>query len=320
MTAAPAVIGTSTPVVHDECLSRNDALRALHGLGAQFVPCQNKIPIAEGWQNVYPSLQEVLNRGPKGVGLVPASVGIVVVDVDASLAQPRDRPNDKINRTVARVASVIETLGRSLATATSPSGGAHLHYKGTGQEGNIKWSFGDIRGTKGHVVLYDPAATLKAAQLVQRDASLEPVDVSLLRRIAGAKKKKQKTPEPRQTPDVLQGMSEGDGRNNYLNEGVFVDARDGQLTPERKTEWRNAALASGLSLSEVDATLRSATEAGDQAKQPFSLSDTGNAQHFASMYADNLRYDHARGAWFQFKDHHWVQDRCENVAISEFPN
>ena len=277
---------------------------------------ETRSPIAEGWQNVYPSLQEVLNRGPKGVGLVPASVGIVVVDVDASLAQPHDRPNDKNNRTVARVAWVIETLGRSLATATSPSGGAHIHYKGTGQEGNAKWAFGDIRGTKGHVVLYDPAATLKAAQLVQRDASLEPVDVSLLRRIAGAKKKKKEnTPEPRQTPDVLQGMSEGDGRNNYLNEGVFVDARDGQLTPERKTEWRNAALASGLSLSEVDATLRSATEAGDQAKQPFSLSDTGNAQHFASMYAGVLGYDHRQNAWFLFQRqrHHWDADATGGV-------
>ena len=46
-----------------------------------------------------------------------------------------------------------------------------------------------------------PPQTLKAAQLVQRDASLEPVDVSLLRRIAGAKKKKQRTlPSPAKRP------------------------------------------------------------------------------------------------------------------------
>ena len=302
-------------IVEEERVPRDDALRALYDLGAQFVLCRNKVPYQKEWRSKYPSVEDVLKADLKGVGLVLASLGIVGVDVDATKPQPGDKANDRVSRNVARNVEVIQTLGSPLGTVTTPSGGTHIFYKGTGQEGNAKWAFGDIRGTKGHVVLYDPAATLKAAQLVQRDASLEPVDVSLLRRIAGAKKKKQKTPEPRQTPDVLQGMSEGDGRNNYLNEGVFVDARDGRLTPERKPEWRNAALASGLSLSEVDATLRSATEAGDQAKQPFSLSDTGNAQHFASMYADVLRHDHRQNVWFLFERqrHHWDADATGGV-------
>ena len=294
-------------IVEEERVPRDEAIRALDYLGAQFVFCRNKVPYQKEWRSKYPPVEDVLKADLKGVGLVLASVGLVGVDVDATKPQPGDKANERVSRNVARNVEVIQTLGSPLGTVTTPSGGTHIFYKGTGQEGNAKWAFGDIRGTKGHVVLYDPAATLKAAQLVQRDASLAPVDVSLLRRIAGAKKKK-KTPEPRQTPNGLQGIAEGEGRNNFLNDGVFLDARDGQLTPERKTEWRNAALASRLSLSDVDATIRSASEAGDKAEIFFSLSDTGNAQHFARMYADKLRYDHRKSVWFLFERHHWAAD------------
>ena len=109
-------------------------------------------------------------------------------------------------------------------------------------------------------------------------------------------------------------MAEGT-RNNYLNEGVFLDARDGLLTPECETEWRNAALASGLSLSDIDATIRSASEAGRIAhrKDPFSLSDTGNAQFFAKLNADKLRYDHRQCRWYVYGVHHWGGDGTGEV-------
>ena len=249
------------------------------------------------------------------MGLVPASVGLVVVDVDSDKERPGDRANDLIKRNVTRYNAVIKILGPALVMVPSKGGGYHLYYKGTGQEGNRKWPYGDIRGAKGYVIMYDPAATLEAVNRASHD-DVEAVDVSQLSRIQRATKKKTKTKTPRQTPDVLQGMGEGDGRNNYLNDGVFLDARDKLLTPERDADWREAALASGLLLGDVDATMRSASEAGEKVQIPYSLSDTGNAQFFANMYADNLRYDHARRAWYQHEKgkHHWVQDRCENVA------
>ena len=77
------------------------------------------------------------------------------------------------------------------------------------------------------------------------------------------------TKKTRATPDVLQGMGEGDGRNNFLNDGVFGDARDGELTSERTDAWREAAHASGLSPGEIDTTIRSATEAGHKAEEEF---------------------------------------------------
>ena len=264
--AAPALIDTSTSAQDER--SRNAALCALYKRGAQFVICRNKVPTTKDWPDVFPTLDEVLSQGPKDVGIVPGSVGLVVIDQDSTKAQPNDKPNDKIKRNIARCGVVIETLGPALAMVASPSGGAHLLYKGTGREGNAKWAYGDIRSQKGHVVMYDPVATLEAAQRVERDATLEPVDVSLLPTESGEENKPKSASKPRPTPGELVHLAEGT-RNNYLNEGVFLDARDGLLTPECETEWRNAALASGLSLSDIDATIRSASDAGSKADDGF---------------------------------------------------
>ena len=119
MTAAPALIDTSTSAQDER--SRNDALCALYKSGAQFVICRNKVPTTKDWPDVFPTLDEVLSQGPKDVGIVPGSVGLVVVDQDSTKAQPNDKPNDKIKRNIARCGVVIETLGPALAMVASPS-------------------------------------------------------------------------------------------------------------------------------------------------------------------------------------------------------
>ena len=207
-----------------------------------------------------------------------------------------------------RLETAENTFGKALAQVQSPSGGWHLFYKGTAKEGNKKWVYGDIRGKAGHVVLYDAVATLEAArQALSPD--VQPVDIAKLSPPRPKSKKKATIERP--TSEGLQATTPG-GRNNYLNSWVFADVRDGLLTPERETEWRTRALASGLTPTEVDDTLRSAQRAGKEArgKDPFSLSDTGNAQFFAHTYANTLRYDHARNTWFEFNGHHWRPDRC----------
>ena len=142
------------------------------------------------------------------------------------------------------------------------------------------------------------------------DSSITPVDVSLLQGIGEKNKNKNKkrTSEPRPTPEGLAHLAEGK-RNNYLNNGVFLDARDGMLTSEREAAWCRAAVTSGLLRSDVDATIRSASEAGDKAKLPFSLSDTGNAQQFAQMHAGTMRYVHEKNVWFVRGLHHWGEAR-----------
>jgi putative DNA primase/helicase len=40
----------------------------------------------------------------------------------------------------------------------------------------------------------------------------------------------------------------------------------------------------------------------------FPQTDAGNAELFAHLYADRVRYDHRRGIWFMWDGHHWRQD------------
>ena len=98
----------------------------------------------------------------------------------------------------------------------------------------MKFAYGDVRGAKGHVVLYDAAETLKAAELAQSD-DIAPVDVEQLKTISHNStpgEKKKTPPEPRHTPEGLEHLAEG--RNNFLNEGVFLDARTGCSHPSAK--------------------------------------------------------------------------------------
>ena len=100
------------------------------------------------------------------------------------------------------------------------------------------------------------------------------------------------------------------GRGTRLNRGVFLDARAGRLTPERIDEWRAAGVACGLPVGEVGGTLADAGDAGSKAKV-YSLSDTGNAQCFAQMHSDKVRYDYRQKVWMFFGEHgeqHWAED------------
>ena len=61
------------------------ALEALHTRGAHFVLCRgDKQPLAVGWQKTRPGLAVVEAHAEAGglVGVIPASLGCVVVDVD----------------------------------------------------------------------------------------------------------------------------------------------------------------------------------------------------------------------------------------------
>ena len=175
---APAVVRFP-----NEHTCRNKAIRELHMRGAQYVFCRDKEPYQKGWQDKYPSVEEALKQGDKELAIILASVGLVGADVDVSQPQPSDKANSRVLRNVTRNMEVVEILGSPLATVTTPSGGTHLLYKGTGREGNMKWEYGDIRGAKGYVVLYDPVATLKAAKLAQSD-DVKPVDVKQLKNLS----------------------------------------------------------------------------------------------------------------------------------------
>lgn len=114
----------------------------MHG---HLVALRGKVTLVRGWDR-WP-WDGVQLPGQDGVGIIPWSIGCVVVDVD-----------DPDGESIARAA-----LGVPLATQRTPSGGVHLIYRADAAVPNRKWRHGDLRGGSGYVRVYDPAAFDAAA-------------------------------------------------------------------------------------------------------------------------------------------------------------
>ncbi|HUL74018.1 MAG TPA: hypothetical protein VLT86_13010, partial [Vicinamibacterales bacterium] len=46
----------------------------------------------------------------------------------------------------------------------------------------------------------------------------------------------------------------------------------------------------------------------------FPLTDTGNAEYFAALNADRVRFDHPRGRWLVWHEHYWQPDADGEVS------
>ena len=240
-----------------------EALEALAARGAHFVLCgPSKKALSQGWQKHRPDLEAVIAHVTRGglVGVIPSSVGCVVVDVDVGAA--------------AGCEAVKKILGPPVAsTRTKRIGGHHLWFRSTGAENNRKWSLaagrGDVRGGRGYAVLWHPAQV--AAGLEANYDSAEPVDLSLL-----AKPKRGAATGPEAVAKALPGT-----RNETLNLEVFKAASSGSLD---EPAIRDAALKSGLPPGEVENTIASA-KAGARATAPKAVTGDLDAKHLALLYA-----------------------------------
>ena len=244
MSAPESVNGTAAPTIRRLPLPgadppAADAYHVLDRAGAHFVLCTgDKRPIVKEWQNHPADLPAVLaHAGGTGlIGLVPGSIGAVVCDLD---------PEGADDTTPPLAGVVVQHATRRKGT--------HFWYRAPdGEVRNRKWArvtggdhAGDVRGTRGFCVLWNPGAV--AAAVVGDDfAMADPVDVSVL-------------PWPRKGKgnDVEQMRAAANGaRNETLNRLAFARARRG----ENQATLRTAALASGLTVAEVSGTIRSAEE------------------------------------------------------------
>ena len=196
------------------------------------------------WQKRSASLDAVLrHNGP--VGVIAASLGCMVVDMDSGGDAARQ--------------GVISLLRRPLAqVGTHRDGGSHLWYRSqhAAKIGNGKFLYGDIRGNdKGFIILWD--AELVAAGLASSESLVNLNEADLARLLA-------KFP-----PNPSSGGATGGGRNNALNKGVFLATRNGEPIEPHVA----AARAAGLPEPEIGATVASAAAAGKKGfghKRPFS--------------------------------------------------
>ena len=211
--------------------ARKAALEALDKAGAHFVLCgADKRPKAKAWQKTRPPLDAVLrHNGP--VGVIPASLGCVVVDVDEGGEQAADE--------------VIKRFGQPLAKVpTRRRGGWHLWFRCREADsiGNIVWRDGDIRGAKGQAILWQPELVAEGLACTAPVAYLMAADLDRL---------------PRAEP---KGGEPGN-RNNTLNKDSFLAAVNGQATDAAAA----AARQDGLPEPEIQATVESAKEGAERA-------------------------------------------------------
>ena len=214
-----------------------DPLAALAEAGAHFVLCnRDKHPLTRAWQKTGAPLVAAQRHRDEGglVGLVPASVGAVVIDVDTGGAEAGD--------------AVVALLGAPIVRVpTRRPGGEHVWYRcrEAADVRNGAWRDGDIRGGHGYVIAWTPASIAEALAADGAFADLMAIDISRL---------------PRKAAKVVQLTPEG-GRNVALNNGVFTAVRDGR----DPTPHIEGARASGLPEREIAATAASAVAGAKRA-------------------------------------------------------
>ena len=213
-------------------------LPKLHKRGVHFVLCRaNKAALETGWQKKAASLDSVLKHYESGglLGFIPGRSGLWVLDVDQFPGEDKD-PGDLL-------ASVS-----ALATVATPRG-LHAYFKKASSNGNRAWAVGgysgDIRADHGYIILWEPHKLADALDLLP---GATPTAVDLF-------------PKPaKDRPALVEG-----NRNNALNGLIFRKAQEGQAD---FVEERATAIASGLGVAEVDATIKSAVSAATNSTFP----------------------------------------------------
>ena len=266
------------------------ALEALHTRGAHFVLCRvDKRPLWREWQKKQPGFEAVKRHAAAGglVGLVPASLGCVVVDVDEGGS--------------AGVEALRGVLGEPVVTVGTRGGGFHLWYPApAGEIGNRKWGLpgaaGDIRGSRGFVVCWDPSALVDGLAANFAAAAAPSLHALSKLTVNG------------HGPEAVRVAKPG-ARNDTLNREAFVAAARGGLDGDA---FRDAAAAAGLPPGEVEATLGSAARAGAEKapevvpspSSPMAVARALAAEVFTSADGALTLRQH-RGGFYRWSGRHW---------------
>ena len=269
-------------------------LQGLYSLGARFVQCRaDKRPVARGWNRARPSAEAVaagVSRMPL-VGLVPASVGLICIDVDEGGV-------DELEWLCKRqgVGYVVVQTQR----------GWHLWArvaKGL-QVGNKKWGFygssGDLRHSAGFAVLWDLDAI--ASFLSAGEEGF--VNTSFIKDLSHE--------ENRVFDNAGDGYRRGD-RNNSLNRDVYRAVRAGRDTDGILGRARGA----GLPEKEIRSTVVSAAKAAGASvaesgkRLLFARSDEGalesaleslGVEYFYNVRGGVVWVKRGDGAWERMND------------------
>ena len=199
--------------------------RELARRGAHIVPLRGKRPIGAAWQSNPLAHEATLPRDADGFGLIPSSLGLLVIDCDDCEAPPR--------------VLLREIPDECRATVKTPNG-VHVYvaWPWPGIVGNTRWELdgqhGDLRHARGQVKLYDADAVLALCE----PGALEPSDAV---RVAV-----QALRQPRATKG---------NRNNEVNRRAFA-------APGRRDVAETAGRLDGLPAREAATAAASGGDAG----------------------------------------------------------
>ena len=207
-----------------------------------------------GWPNNPAAMATVLARFRKGIpiGVIPATLGCVVVDIDHGGNKTCDE--------------VIALLGKPLAIVkTQREDHWHLWYRcrDAATVPNGKWRDGDIRGgKKGFIILWHPEIVVEGLGDKSRSlVNLMATDLARLLDKFPHLTQKTKSGKKLRGPKAVAAAAEGE-RNGTLNTEVYLAAKDHGLTDKETQVFSAAAVEAGLSKSEADTTIASAMKAG----------------------------------------------------------
>ena len=272
-----------------------DAWPTLHEAGAHFTLATPKKrptePGITGWQSRIPTLAEVVNhrRQGKPLGIVPASLGLVALDVDKGAD----------GMPAAAVARALADAVHADPFCLVPSRGAgrwHAYFKvsGAASIGNLYWRTerlsGEVRGnTDGHIMLWDHGEAL--AEAVAAGDMLAVGNADLTRVLCDK-------------PDGDTG--EVGNRNNKFNDDAFqvalvagrqaiaaMRAKTKTGLPERELDSTGASAAKGA--AREAATRRPAVD------WPAHDKPSGRVSRFFEQYAVATA-DAAPTAWLRYLD------------------
>ena len=154
------------------------------------------------------------------------------------------------HRTLTQSARAWASLPAHALTIVPSKRGVHVYFKKNSGEVRIRqWALnglsGDVRGDKGYCIAWDLD---RLAEALDKLPTATPTAESAFPK-GGIKT----VPQENGFPELVPG-----NRNNALNELVFSLAQGGQT---EFGQQRATALAEGLDVDEVDATIKSASEA-----------------------------------------------------------
>lgn len=252
----------------------------LHSLGAWLLPVNGKRPLNEAWQAERFDASGDLPGGATHWGWIPATVGLLVIDIDEGDA------NELTKGWAADSWLIVPTRKGWHVIVSWPAGWGDVR--------NAKWSKGDAAGDIRHAHGFCVAWDIDA---VRNAVTMPPVADNRIRQAVGGMIDG-RIDEADKADALLAGVAPG-RRNITLFKSVL-------RAPGKAAEWAQAAAAAGLSAAEIDATVRSALSRAKKLNGAirnieWSL-DPQSRDSWAAQCPLPFRYVDGAGQWYYLED------------------